>query len=153
MNWLRSLSITFSKSLHFSFRTHVSFHLGTNSLSLLYLLTWVSNSYCLYSSSYWCARPIFIQNLYSYFIRMTTVGRGDKCICSFTMFNPETVPYILMTKLLKKWKMAEYILSMENQWVYGEKAIPIHHTFDLISMTHIWDKIPWKNNLENVNIV
>lgn len=83
---------------------------------------------------------------------MTTVARGDKCICSFTTFNPEIVPYILMTKLLKKWKMAEYILSIENQWVYGEKAIPIHHVFDLIPMTPIWDKIPWKNNLENVNI-
>lgn len=46
------LSITFSKSLLFSFLTHVSFHLGTNCLSFLYLLTWVSNSYCLYSPSH-----------------------------------------------------------------------------------------------------
>lgn len=73
---------------------------------------------------------------------MTAIARGDECICPFTTFNPETVPYILMTKLLKKWKMAEFILSIENQWGYGEKAIPIHHAFDLTSMTHIWDKIP-----------
>lgn len=90
---------------------------------------------------------------------MTTLDRWDKCICSFTTFNPETVPYILMTKILKKfhvkemkneknkkkkWKMAEFILSIENQWGYWEKAISIHHAFDLTSMTHIWDKIPWK---------
>lgn len=49
--------------------------------------------------------------------------------------------------------MAEFILSIENQWGYWEKAISIHHAFDLTSMTHIWDKIPWKNNLENINIV
>lgn len=40
--------------------------------------------------------------------------------------------------------MAEFILSIENQWGYWEKAISIHHAFDLTSMTHTWDKIPWK---------